>query len=49
MSDQEKKEETTTIITPQPDAKDKRQDGDELSEEELKEVAAGCTGNHIPK
>ena len=40
MSDQEKKEEPTSI-TPQPDAENKKQSA-ELSEEELKKVSGGA-------
>jgi hypothetical protein len=45
MSDQEKKEEPTSI-TPQPDAENKKESG-ELSEEELKNATGGAVSDYM--
>jgi hypothetical protein len=40
MSDQEKKQQSTSI-SPEPDAENKKKQGSELGEEELKKVSGG--------
>ena len=49
MSNQEKKQQSTSI-SPKPDAKNKKKQSTELSEEELKKVSGGTPGEIvIPK
>ena len=50
MSDQEKKQQSTSI-SPEPDAENKKKQSTELSEEELKKVSGGsgdpCEGGEV--
>jgi bacteriocin-like protein len=48
MSDQEKKQQSTSI-SPEPDAENKKKQSTELSEEELKKVSGGASEFVITK